>query len=340
MALRSCVNFSLLVLLGYTSVPALAVNEFAPDVPVEIAAFAIDETVFERESARRRALRDIPLPVSKPYKWILSWERTKYHARVAKEERERLVINRAIADASVLTSHAIVLMRQGNYVDATIFHRRALVIVRKALGENHAVTARSYNNLAFSLDSGGLLIEAEPYYKYALDIRSYVLGDDDLDTVLSYNNLGLNLNSQGRYSEAQPLLMQAMELRGHLLEDDHPDMAKGFREIALNLEAQGKYPEAELFYRKSIAIHQRMQGADHPLAARSCFSLALNLIKQKKLAEAKPLLARAVKIGIDKLGEDDDVTLAYLADYNKHYETWGSWPGNRVTRWFSSLWKG
>ena len=61
-------------------------------------------------------------------------------------------------------------------------YQRALDIRRKALGEGHPDTARSYNNLALNLDVQGRYAEAQPLYQRALDIRRKALGEGHPDT--------------------------------------------------------------------------------------------------------------------------------------------------------------
>ena len=66
---------------------------------------------------------------------------------------------------------------QGRYQEAEPLFRKALEIRRAALGEAHADTAASYNNVAFNLNAQGRYAEAEPLYRKGLEIRRAALGE-------------------------------------------------------------------------------------------------------------------------------------------------------------------
>jgi tetratricopeptide (TPR) repeat protein len=68
---------------------------------------------------------------------------------------------------------------EGNVLseDETL-HQKALDIYRKALGEEHPHTARSYHNVAFNLNAQGKYAEAGPLYQKALDNCRKTLGEE------------------------------------------------------------------------------------------------------------------------------------------------------------------
>src|SRR5262249_45814408 len=75
-------------------------------------------------------------------------------------------------------------------------------IWRKALGEEHPLTASSYNNVAYNLKAQGKYAEAQPLYEKALDICRKTLGEDHPDTATVDNNVAYNVYAQGKYEEA------------------------------------------------------------------------------------------------------------------------------------------
>ena len=100
-----------------------------------------------------------------------------------------------LASAIKLTEDVIQLMQQRRYAEAEPRHRRALEIHRRILGEDHPLTASSYNNLAINLDEQGRHAEAEPLLRQALAIRRRVLGEDHPLTANSYDSLADHLEA-------------------------------------------------------------------------------------------------------------------------------------------------
>jgi tetratricopeptide (TPR) repeat protein len=68
------------------------------------------------------------------------------------------------------------------YQEAEPLYHKALVIRKQALGENHADTATSYNNIATNLAYQGRYEEAEPLYQQALAIMKATSLADDPNT--------------------------------------------------------------------------------------------------------------------------------------------------------------
>jgi hypothetical protein len=85
---------------------------------------------------------------------------------------------------------------------AEAMHRRALEILRTALGEAHPNTAASYHNLALVLEAQGKHAEAEPMKRRSLAIFLEALGRGHARTALSYSSLASSLELQGKHDEA------------------------------------------------------------------------------------------------------------------------------------------
>src|SRR5205814_2374762 len=98
---------------------------------------------------------------------------------------------------------------QGKYAEAGEGYRTAPALYKKLLGEEHPLTATSYNHLANNLSAQGKYAEAEVGYRRALALRRKLLGEEHPDTATSYNNLAFNLNAQGKYAKAEDLWARA-----------------------------------------------------------------------------------------------------------------------------------
>jgi hypothetical protein len=185
------------------------------------------------------------------------------------------------------------LQAQGRYAEAQPLFEEALRIVRKALGEGHPDTARSYNGVAANLNSQGRYAEAQPLFEKALRIRRTALGEDHPTTAQSYNNVAYNLQAQGRYAEAQPLFQKALRIWRTALGEGHPDTARSYNNVAANLEAQGRYAEAQPLYEEALRIVRKALGEGHPDTARSYNNVAYNLAARGRYAEAEAQWASA-----------------------------------------------
>ncbi len=190
------------------------------------------------------------------------------------------------------------------YAAAIPIRQTILDLCREVLGEEHPDTAKSYNNLAFNLNSQGKAAEATPLYQKALEIRRKVLGEEHPATADSYNNLGVNLLDQGKAAEATPLFQKDLDIRRKVLGEEHPATATSYNNLAANLDAQGKAAEAAPLYQRALDILRKVLGEEHPTTAKSYNNLAANLLDQGKAAEAAPLFQKALDIQRKVFGEE------------------------------------
>jgi len=231
--------------------------------------------------------------------------REKYHHQTyrtvaklaAKERRTWRVTTGKLSEAQQLES-------QARYAQALPIRKEMLEICRKVLGEDHPLTATSYNNVAYNLDAQGKAAEAGPLHQKALDIYRKVLGEGHPDTAQSYNNVAYNLQAQGKATEAGPLYQKALDIRRKVLGEDHPSTAMSYNNLAGNLQDQGKAAEVGPLYQKALDIRRKVLGEDHPDTATSYNNVAYNLDAQGKAAEAGPLHQKALDIRRKILGEN------------------------------------
>src|SRR5699024_12019222 len=79
----------------------------------------------------------------------------------------------------------------------------------EVLGEKHAYTADSYNNIGCIYSSLGESEKALKYHEKALEIRREVLGEKHADTASSYDNLGIGNEELGGRSEEHTSELQS-----------------------------------------------------------------------------------------------------------------------------------
>jgi tetratricopeptide (TPR) repeat protein len=179
-------------------------------------------------------------------------------ARVQRDTLKHVAAQPAASQQDIVTAdkqmaEADRLHQQGRYAEAEPLYRQALAICRKALGEQHPLTATSLYNLAANLDAQGKHADAEPLHRQALAIHRKVRGEQHPDTAISLGNLALNLDDQGRHAEAEPLHRQALAIHRKALGEQHPHTTTSLDNLARSLRAQGKYAEAEPLYRAAAA---------------------------------------------------------------------------------------
>jgi len=81
-----------------------------------------------------------------------------------------------------------VLKNLGEYTQAEPLYEQALDIYRRVLGDDHALTATSLNNLAGLYKDQEYFAKAEPLYIEAVEIAERVLGGAHPDTKMFREN--------------------------------------------------------------------------------------------------------------------------------------------------------
>src|SRR6266511_4380484 len=127
------------------------------------------------------------------------------------------------------------LENKGRYQEAQLLLEKNLAIYRQVLGEEHPVTAGSYNNLSFNLNAQTRNREAEDHSRKALAIFRKVLGEEHPDTGTGYDSLANTLFAQGKYREAESNFRQALASRQRALGDEDPLTALVHNNIASSL---------------------------------------------------------------------------------------------------------
>ena len=217
---------------------------------------------------------------------------------------------KALADSYTNNDRGVQFLNKGRFREAQPLLERALATRRRLLGEEHADTATSYNNLAGSVGAQGKYAEAEASYRKALGTRQKLLGEEHPNTATSCNNLANNLEAQGRYAEAAANFRKALALRRKLLGEEHPDTAASYNNLATNLNSQGRYAEAERSYRKALALFKKLLGEEHSSTATAYNNLAHNQEAQGKYTEAEAGFRKALALRRKLLGEEHPETAA------------------------------
>ncbi len=210
--------------------------------------------------------------------------------------------------ASRNAKEALTLESKGQYDQANPGHKRYLEICREIFGEDHTITAISYNNLAYNLEIQGKAAEARPLFQKGLEINRKFFGNDHPETATSTNNVAANLHSLGKSAEAQPLYQEALSIRRRVLGELNLETASSYNNVAYNMERLGKSAEAQQLFQTALNIRRQLLGDEHHETAFSYNNLAANLQTQGKIVEAQLLFQKAVESFLKSLGVDHPST--------------------------------
>ena len=192
---------------------------------------------------------------------------------------------------------------QGRLQEALAFHRQALAVYGRVLGEEHPGTLTSMNNLAVTLKAQGDLAGARELQEQVLAVERRVLGEEHPDTLTTMNNLASTLWSQGDLAGARPLQEQVLAVRRRVLGEAHPDTLGSMNNLALTLSSQGDLACARELQEQVLAICRRVLGEEHPNTLGSMSNLGSTLFRLGELSAAHALLREAVEGARRVLGE-------------------------------------
>jgi len=136
---------------------------------------------------------------------------------------------------------------KGDYERAETESRKALDLLRKYLGPEHAVSARAAATLGLTLTREGRAAEGEPYLREALAIRTKAVPLDSYLIPFTESALGECLTAQKRYAEAEPLLTDGYTGLIWKLGEKDVRTVEARQRLARLYDAWGKPDQALLF---------------------------------------------------------------------------------------------
>jgi serine/threonine protein kinase/tetratricopeptide (TPR) repeat protein len=243
----------------------------------------------------------------------------------AGKQAEKSLIDEPEVQASVRSTIGTTYMALGLFADAEAQLRRALLMRRSVLGENHPDVASSLDDLAALMLEKGDYSAAEPLYRSALAMNRRLLGERNAAVATNLGNIAALLKIQARYAEAESLCRESLTMTRDVLGENSADFATSLSNLATLLQAQGKYAEAEPLQRNALSTQRAILGASHPNVASSLHNLAGTLQAQGKYAEAEPLLREALAMEKTLYGDQHPSVpetlnnLAVVLDYQGNY---------------------
>jgi tetratricopeptide (TPR) repeat protein len=191
-----------------------------------------------------------------------------------------------------------------------------LEIRRRVLGEEHANTLISMNNLAVLYGKEGKWAQDEPLLSGAVNVQRRVFGDEHPNTLHFASNLGVVYRLEGKDAQAEAVLTKVVDAQRRVLGEAHPDTLRSMHELGLVYRAEGKSAQAEQLLLQVLEARRRALSPEHPDTLRSMSDLGAVYHDQGKDELAEPLLMKALEGGRRVLGSNPDTwdTLGSLAE--------------------------
>ena len=191
------------------------------------------------------------------------------------------------------------------------------------LGEDHASTLSSRNNLAGAYLSAGRITEAITLFEQVLTDSIRILGQDHPHTLISCNNLANAYREAGRITEAIALLEQVLTDSIRVLGQDHPHTLAWRNNLANAYRKAGRITEAIALLEQVLTDSIRVLGQDHPHTLTSRNDLAAAYESAGRLTEAITLYEKVLTARTRVLGKDHPATLATLDALARAYKDAG-----------------
>jgi tetratricopeptide (TPR) repeat protein len=186
---------------------------------------------------------------------------------------------------------------------------RAHRLHRRMLGDDHADTLRSANNLALVLTALNEHQQACELHEADLIRRRRVLGENHPDTLTSASNFALTLSALGKHAQARELDEDTLARFRVVLGDDHADTLNSANNLAESLRALGEHQQARLLNEDTMERRRRVLGHDHPDTLNSANNLVATLVQLGEQQSARRLGEDILARFRRELGHDHPDTL-------------------------------
>ena len=214
-----------------------------------------------------------------------------------------------LVEASIRSTLGVTYRRLGEYKAAEPHLKRARLIRREQLGEEHTSTLSYMTDLACLYYDQGRYDKAEQLFVKVLESRRRVLGEEHRATLGAMNNLAMLYWKQGYYDKAEPLYLEALKIGRRKLSEEDAWVQNFMHNLATVYSDQGRYDEAEPLFTKVLETRRRLLGEEHPHTLHSMHNLATVYSDQGHYDEAEPLYVKALEIRRSVLGEEHPDTL-------------------------------
>ncbi len=200
----------------------------------------------------------------------------------------------------------------GEYPEAETQLRRALELMRREAGNQHADTLRVSLDLAELLFWMSKNSESIRVYQEVMQAATQSLGEDHVVTLDAMNGLAEIQTSFGRLKTAIDLLRRAEEIGRSARGERHPTYLTTINYLANAYHRQGKLAEAEQLLKDNVQRIEDLVGQDHPETLFAMEGLGQLYLSQLKVDQAETLLKQVYEARIRTLGPEHHQTLSSM----------------------------
>ena len=212
--------------------------------------------------------------------------------------------------ARFLRKVGLLFWKQGFYENALEQQSRALDIQKRVLGDMHAQTAQTYNDIGMTYSNLSRPVEATKHCKRALEIRREILGEIHKDTAASYSTVAMRLKGMGELDEALTMVLQALATRQQLYKmEAHADICRSQITVGRILAARNEHEEAIKYFHKAVDTAQAENVKDTRLEARALDDMGCSYEKMGKTKKALESYTKCLTIREIILGSNHKLTI-------------------------------
>ncbi len=212
-------------------------------------------------------------------------------------------------EALLEQSRGAVDRAQGRYEDARAHTERALLLERRALGDQHLEVAATLTNLGYALSMLARYDDARTALLEAIAIRERALGRDHPLVAQAESRLGMAYVWSSRLDEGLASLQRALAVQEASLGPDHIETGYTLNRIGNVHFARGDFAESLVMFTRVLALGIKVLGPDHPEVGLAHMNLNQPYRELGRRAEAEHEIAEAQRILEASLGK----SYAYLA---------------------------
>jgi tetratricopeptide (TPR) repeat protein/tRNA A-37 threonylcarbamoyl transferase component Bud32 len=231
------------------------------------------------------------------------------HLGRAVNEVDATALGDPLEVAELQEALAVSLSNLGDYDSAAKVHEKAFQARKSILGETHAATQQSMNNLALALRGAGKHVQALPLLE---DIHRRLAsneGSESRNLITVMTNLAVALENTQQIDRAMRLHDQAFDLSRSRLGPDHPVTLACMTNLANLLVDGGKHERAIQLLEDAVRLATAKRGPSHPNTLEAMNSLGKAFRVAGKLDLALPILEKTYERRKAELGPDHPSTL-------------------------------
>src|SRR5262249_30264493 len=138
-----------------------------------------------------------------------------------------------VIEASIRLTIGKTYLDLGLLPEAQQQFERVLVLRRRVLGEQHADTLSTMNDLAEVYDHQGKYAQADQLLSKVVEVRRRTLGEENPTTLINMNNLASVYQEEGKNDQAEALFEKVLDARRRVLGEEHPDTMSSLNNLGL-----------------------------------------------------------------------------------------------------------